>query len=580
MALINLGAGLSEAGKNVAAFTGAWTLEAQKADAAKEMAVLADQLSGARESTGRREAHGYATELQDARLKAEAPEREARTASLRSGTGLANRKEEREVAAGEGVSGILTGRSGDSYAARVGGYEGGTKNGGMVANELGSGAYGPYQFMPSTWADVRRANPELNLPEDIKQATGEQHKAAFDKFTAKNAEVLKGAGIEPTAANLYLAHRFGAGGAQALIKADDSARLADVLPADWQRQNPDMRGQTVGGFKRLAEERMKGVAMEGGGTAPDTMPAELRASISAVARTNPEKALQMLTEFHLESAKERARQAAATVTKPPEGYRKTPEGNLVAIPGGPADTNTEKPRDIPSGYRRGVDGNLEAIPGGPEDTDVKKRNAEAKRAENEKAIPQTVTKGMQENLTAIRQIDKTLNILDQKPDSVGGIGSIIASSVPGAGSIQNRFGDPEGTQLRALIADIGSLKIHDRSGAAVTVSEFPRLRPFIPTISDDPKTIKTKLGNFRAEYENILSDTMNYYSKENGFKPYTSAEEYLKSTTASPPPPNYDAAQPKETTIQQARDALAKNAPRAAVEKRLRDMGIDPSVLR
>lgn len=147
------------------------------------------------------------------------------------------------------------------FSTRTASLEGGTKNGGMVYNELGSGAFGPYQFMPGTWADVRNSNPGLNLPADMTQATAQQHKAAFDAFSAGNAKALQSAGIAPTPENLYLAHRFGAGGATAMLKANPNAMLADVLPIEWQKQNPDMRGQTVGGFQRLAAERMKGVGV-------------------------------------------------------------------------------------------------------------------------------------------------------------------------------------------------------------------------------------------------------------------------------------------------------------------------------
>jgi len=57
--------------------------------------------------------------------------------------------------------------------------------------------------------------------------------------------------------------------------------------------------------------------------------------------------------------------------------------------------------------------------------------------------------------------------------------------------------DPKGVNARALIANIGSLIIHDRSGAAVTISEAPRLKPFIPSINDRPETIVKKLRQLR-----------------------------------------------------------------------------------
>lgn len=295
MGLLNVAAGLSEAGKAVGAFAGAWTLQAQKDDAEKEKLALMQAFTAGENDKAR----ASALALQKDRQAFEAPLQDAQTKGTLSRTTLAEDEARRKNAASTEVSGILggggKGEAGgfDSYGKRLRGYEGGSKNGGMVPNELGSGAYGPFQFMKETWADVRAKNADLNLPEDMRQADEKQHRAAFDRFTAANAKALKSAGFEPTAANLYLAHRFGAGGATTLLKAEDDSRLADILPPEWQRQNPDMRGQTVGSFKRLAEERMKGVTLDEGGGAKDTMPAEMRASLAALAKSDPKEALAL-----------------------------------------------------------------------------------------------------------------------------------------------------------------------------------------------------------------------------------------------------------------------------------------------
>ena len=223
---------------------------------------------------------------------------------------------------------------------------------------------------------------------------------------------------------------------------------------------------------------------------------------------------------------------------------------------------TPRRGEVPSGYRPAGDG-LEAIPGGPADPTVTERLAASKRAMNEKAIPQTVTKGIGENMTSLRKIDDTLTELNRVPGSVGGVGSTLAANIPFVGDLQNKgilgTGDPEGTKLRALIADIGSLKVHDRSGAAVTAAETPRLRPFIPSISDDAATVRKKLENFRTEYLRNLEDTTGYYNQENGFKPYKAAEDYLKGG-AQPQAPA--AAQPQAMPD------------RAAVEAELRRRGL------
>ena len=79
--------------------------------------------------------------------------------------------------------------------------------------------------------------------------------------------------------------------------------------------------------------------------------------------------------------------------------------------------------------------------------------------------------------------------------------------------------DPGGVDPRAKVADIGSLQIHDRSGAAVTAAETPRLKPFVPSATDDSKTIITKLKNLRANLESQLDETEAFYSPESGYRP-------------------------------------------------------------
>jgi hypothetical protein len=135
------------------------------------------------------------------------------------------------------------------------------------------------------------------------------------------------------------------------------------------------------------------------------------------------------------------------------------------------------------------------------------------RGGSEKVIPAPIVKAYTENTAAIRKIDSALAALDKAPNSVGldkaAMGDEIAQRM-----------DPGGVEARALINDIGSLKIHDRSGAAVTAAEFPRLKPFIPKTSDNAATIKKKLGLFRKEYEAIQNDLGGIYNQEQGYKAF------------------------------------------------------------
>lgn len=120
-----------------------------------------------------------------------------------------------------------------------------------------------------------------------------------------------------------------------------------------------------------------------------------------------------------------------------------------------------------------------------------------------------VMKDVAHNRTQSAIIDAALSDLDAHPDAVGlkrGVGELI----PFAGNVGdaiNQRADPEGVLARAGIMDIGSLKIKDRSGAAVTISEFPRLAPFVPRVSDTPAAIRTKLTRMK-HFLNVETDLL------------------------------------------------------------------------
>ena len=77
--------------------------------------------------------------------------------------------------------------------------------------------------------------------------------------------------------------------------------------------------------------------------------------------------------------------------------------------------------------------------------------------------------------------------------------------------------DPAGVDTRAAIADLGSLEIHDRSGAAVTAAEYPRLKPFIPKANDDGPTVQKKLRRFAEIYKQEIADRINLADQQ-GYK--------------------------------------------------------------
>jgi hypothetical protein len=139
-------------------------------------------------------------------------------------------------------------------------------------------------------------------------------------------------------------------------------------------------------------------------------------------------------------------------------------------------------------------------------------------AEKLKQIPPSINTAIIANQQANNQLNRAINLLQGK-DLPGMEGDVSATGLKGylPTGMLNRL-DPQGVSTRAEIADIGSLKLHDRSGAAVTASESPRLMPFIPLATDDAVTALKKLQRLKLEVNNETSAMRDIYSKDQGYK--------------------------------------------------------------
>ena len=139
------------------------------------------------------------------------------------------------------------------------------------------------------------------------------------------------------------------------------------------------------------------------------------------------------------------------------------------------------------------------------------RAAPAAAAEKPPRLPSdTVTKGILGNVSSLRQLDAAIEAVGENPGAFG-----MEQAVP----FVSRFGPQASIDARAKVANIGSLTLHERSGAAVTASEYPRLAPFIPSASDTPETARTKLQNMRAAVLEQLQDQYDTYGPGAGYRP-------------------------------------------------------------
>lgn len=158
--------------------------------------------------------------------------------------------------------------------------------------------------------------------------------------------------------------------------------------------------------------------------------------------------------------------------------------------------------------------------------------------------PPAVMTTMLGNVSGIRNIDSVLKELAAHPDSIG-----PKALLPGW--LTQRT-DPEGVALRAGIADIMSQTFHDRSGASVTVSESPRLKPFVPDATDTAATLRTKLSRIREIYRDVLNDNYAVYGPGGTGRALPGVEAALKQGTSpatpatqagKPPPPGFKVIQ-------------------------------------
>lgn len=105
-------------------------------------------------------------------------------------------------------------------------------------------------------------------------------------------------------------------------------------------------------------------------------------------------------------------------------------------------------------------------------------------------VPAQVIQAVNGNRRQLNTIDQAIQLLREHPTAVG-----IRRTLPDA---LNQVLDPEGVPTRAAVSDVGSLLIHDRTGAAMNAAESMRLKPFIPGPNDQSAAAIQKLERLKA----------------------------------------------------------------------------------
>lgn len=143
-----------------------------------------------------------------------------------------------------------------------------------------------------------------------------------------------------------------------------------------------------------------------------------------------------------------------------------------------------------------------------------------------KPLPVHAQKSITGGAAALSKLDETIKSVEAA-DATG-----FKGFLPDV--LLNRA-DPKGTTARANITDIGSLELHDRSGATITASETPRLLPFIPSIKDDKPTTLKKLKRMRDIQAEELEALQGTYTRDQGYREFKVPEKAVPGVDGAPP---------------------------------------------
>ena len=145
---------------------------------------------------------------------------------------------------------------------------------------------------------------------------------------------------------------------------------------------------------------------------------------------------------------------------------------------------------------------------------------------NTKEVPAKIVDGIIDMRETARKIKLAQELIEDE-DAQEGVGVVQGKVIPDIAL------NEKAQQLRALLADLGSAKVLERSGAAVTASEEARLKPYVPRPGDSEEVIRTKLKNFFREYTGRMSDIELFFSPDRGYQKFDLPEIGTKGSGQS-----------------------------------------------
>ncbi|MGO9546789.1 MAG: hypothetical protein ACLPPF_18580 [Rhodomicrobium sp.] len=144
----------------------------------------------------------------------------------------------------------------------------------LTAKNPATSAYGPFQFLSSTFLDVVQRNfPQLAAGKSAAELLNLRADLAVARnaaliYTRENASYLAANGAPVTATNLRLAFFAGPGAAVKVLAAKPEEPLSNVLSAAALEANPFLKGMTAAGLIDRARREAEGVGSAFNAAAP------------------------------------------------------------------------------------------------------------------------------------------------------------------------------------------------------------------------------------------------------------------------------------------------------------------------
>lgn len=190
--------------------------------------------------------------------------------------------------------------------------------------------------------------------------------------------------------------------------------------------------------------------------------------------------------------------------KAPPGYRFRPDGNLEAIPGGPADKKPVPGKPSapgkqdsgpkpPAGYRFKPDGSLEAIPGGPAD-----------KGPGGKPEEKPLREGEQNAAMFYNNADNALKVLEKMEDEGfrPDLGTALKTQLPGM--LQGYALSPKEQMYIQAAKDFNAAKLRLESGASIPPSEeLSQALIYMVRPGDSPEVIAQKRASRKKALEGL-----------------------------------------------------------------------------